>query len=397
MFRFDDNALAFGAVLQSSTIADANKHSESNAPGAAASDGSFILEANEVRQAFGAVVALDAISLAARAGEFVTLLGPSGSGKTTLLQIIAGLQEPTSVSDLHIAGKDVRGVPAHRRNVSTVFQHYALFPHMSVGENVEYGLRVRGAPRAQRREKALKLLELVRLSHTYDRRIHQLSGGERQRLALARALAPEPAILLLDEPLGALDEKLRLDMQVELKDLQRRLSMTFIYVTHSQEEALTMSDRIVLMARGRIVQEGSAPELFERPNSRFAAIFMGVENVVDGVVERAAGDAAWIRVKDLLFEGRWTGAGAPQVGYAACMAVRAEKIRVALADRTDTTAVNSVPCTGGRTVYKGKYFDRILDSPIGPIVCRVWDTGPDGDWPAYLEWRVDDCLIAPNG
>src|SRR5262249_25473032 len=146
-------------------------------PGVAARDGGFILEANEVRQVFGAVVALDAVSLAARAGEFVTLLGPSGSGKTTLLQIIAGLQEPSSVRGLHIAGEDVRGVPAYRRNVSTVFQHYALFPHMSVGENVEYGLRVRGTPVAQRRDKALRLLELVRLPHIYERRIHQLSGG----------------------------------------------------------------------------------------------------------------------------------------------------------------------------------------------------------------------------
>jgi spermidine/putrescine transport system ATP-binding protein len=396
MMRFDQGDLARATSFQSSMIGDENKHFTPSAPETAVADGGFILEANEVRQEFGGVVALDGVSLAARGGEFVTLLGPSGSGKTTLLQIIAGLQEPSSVRDLHIAGQDVRGVPAHRRNVTTVFQHYALFPHMSVGENVEYGPRVRGAPPAQRRDKALKLLELVRLSHTYDRRIHQLSGGERQRVALARALAPEPSILLLDEPLGALDEKLRLDMQVELKDLQRRLGMTFIYVTHSQEEALTMSDRVVLMARGRIVQEGSPRELFERPKSRFAAIFMGVENVADAVVERAAGGATWIRVNDHLFEGRWTGPDIPQVGRAACMVVRAEKIR-ALARRTGTTGVNSVACQGGRTVYKGKYFDQIHDSPIGPVVCRVWDTGRESGWATCVEWRAEDCLVAPNG
>src|SRR5262249_50211003 len=254
----------------------------------------IILELVGVRHRFDEVIALEDISLSVRAGEFVTLLGPSGSGKTTLLNIIAGLQTPTSIDALRIGGEDVRDLPAHRRNVTTVFQHYALFPHMSVGENIEYGLRVRGVPAGEKRTRAKKLLELVRLSSMYERRVHQLSGGERQRVALARALAPQPAILLLDEPMGALDEKLRLDMQVQLRDLQRRLGTTFVYVTHSQEAALTMSDRIVLMAHGRIVQEGSAHDLFNLPNSRFAAVFMGVENIIEGIIEKAGDGSAML-------------------------------------------------------------------------------------------------------
>ena len=208
----------------------------------------YILEVIGACHGYGRTIAVDDVSICVRPGQFLTLLGPSGSGKTTLLHIIAGLESPNSINALRIAGRDVRDLPAWRRNVTTVFQHYALFPHLSVGENIEYGLRVRGTDVEARRREALRLLELVRLPHMYDRRVHQLSGGERQRVSLARALAPQPAILLLDEPLGALDESLRLHMQLELHELHRRLGITFVYVTHSQEEALTMSDRIVLMA-----------------------------------------------------------------------------------------------------------------------------------------------------
>jgi len=266
---------------------------------------------------------------------------------------------------------------------------------MSVGENIEYGLRVRGVQPAQRRSKAIELLELVRLPHTYERRIHQLSGGERQRIALARALAPRPAILLLDEPMGALDEKLRLEMQVELKELQRRLGMTFIYVTHSQEEALTMSDRVVLMAQGRIVQEGSPYELFQRPNSRFAATFMGVENIRDGIIERAVGDVVWLRIMNNLFQGHWSGRDAPVIGQTASVAVRAEKVRIDSEGTPERTSGSSLSCTASQTVYKGKYVDQLVDSPIGPIVARIWNAEKVTSPPARVWWRDDDCLVVP--
>ena len=252
------------------------------APRAAAADGDHILQVEHATHRFGEVVALDDVSITARRGEFLTLLGESGSGKTTLLRIVAGLERPTRIARIAIDGEDVSAIPASRRNCTTVFQHYALFPHMSVGQNVEYGLRVRGIDKDDRRKRAEDALALVRLLDKYGRRVHQLSGGERQRVALARALVTEPAILLLDEPLGALDEKLRVDMQVELLDLHEKLGLTFIYVTHSQEEALTMSDRIILMRRGRIVQEGPPTDLFDRPATRFVADFMGVENLLEG-------------------------------------------------------------------------------------------------------------------
>ena len=356
----------------------------------------IILELVGVRHRFDEVIALEDISLSVRAGEFVTLLGPSGSGKTTLLNIIAGLQTPTSIDALRIGGEDVRDLPAHRRNVTTVFQHYALFPHMSVGENIEYGLRVRGVPAGEKRTRAKKLLELVRLSNMYERRVHQLSGGERQRVALARALAPQPAILLLDEPMGALDEKLRLDMQVELRDLQRRLGTTFVYVTHSQEEALTMSDRIVLMAHGRIVQEGSAHDLFNLPNSRFAAVFMGVENIIEGIIEKAGDGSVMLRTADQRFAGRWGGRQAPTIGQPASAAVRAEKVRIVAQDQSTADGPNRVACKPLRVVYKGKYLDRVMDSPIGPIVARVWNSEGEGLPSTMVCWREDDCVIVPH-
>ena len=262
--------------------------SEAAAPPIAEAGGDQILQVEHATHRFGDVVALNDVSITARRGEFLTLLGESGSGKTTLLRIVAGLERPTRIARIAIDGEDVSAIPASRRNCTTVFQHYALFPHMSVGQNVEYGLRVRGIDKDQRRKRAEDALALVRLLDKYGRRVHQLSGGERQRVALARALVTEPAILLLDEPLGALDEKLRVDMQVELLDLHEKLGLTFIYVTHSQEEALTMSDRIILMRRGRIVQEGPPTDLFDRPATRFVADFMGVENLLEGTIEERA-------------------------------------------------------------------------------------------------------------
>jgi ABC-type Fe3+/spermidine/putrescine transport system ATPase subunit len=354
-----------------------------------------ILEAVSVTQTFGKVVALDGVSLEVGAGEFLTLLGPSGSGKTTLLQVIAGLHTPTSMKALRIAGEDVSNLPPHGRNVTTVFQHYALFPHISVGENVEYGLRVRHIPRAERTKVAREFLALVRLPHVYDRRIDQLSGGERQRVALARALAPRPAILLLDEPLGALDERLRLDMQVELHELQRTLGMTFVYVTHSQEEALTMSDRIVLMSHGQIVQEGDPRDLFERPVNRFAADFMGVENIFDGVVEEASNGVVALRVGSTVLRGRWRGRREVSRGIAASIAVRADKMRFGAPGLQHTDGANILPCQWLTTVYKGECTDHIAKSPFGVIKARHRDGATHDIQSNHVWWHAEDCYIVP--
>jgi putative spermidine/putrescine transport system ATP-binding protein len=233
-----------------------------------------------IRRTYGDVVAIDELDLEIADGEFFTLLGPSGSGKTTTLRVIAGFEQPDrGLVELH--GADVTRVPPSERDVNTVFQDYALFPHMTVQQNVEYGLRVKGIGRKQRRIKAEDVLERVRLPHVGGRRPVQLSGGQRQRVALARAIVNSPSVLLLDEPLGALDLKLRQEMQVFLKALQRDLGITFIYVTHDQEEALTMSDRMAVFNDGRIEQIGSPADVYEHPQTEFVAGFVGVSNVLE--------------------------------------------------------------------------------------------------------------------
>jgi putative spermidine/putrescine transport system ATP-binding protein len=237
-----------------------------------------------VRKSYGSVLAVAGVDLVVDEGEFFTLLGPSGSGKTTLLRLIAGFERPDG-GRIQLAGRDVTNVPPHLRDTNTVFQDYALFPHMSVADNIGYGLRVKGVSRqarAKRVERALAMVRLVGLGH---RRPNQLSGGQRQRVALARAVINEPEVLLLDEPLGALDLKLRQEMQIELKQIQKEVGITFVYVTHDQEEALTMSDRLAVMANGEIEQIGSPVEVYERPATEFVAGFIGISNVLvrDGV------------------------------------------------------------------------------------------------------------------
>jgi spermidine/putrescine ABC transporter ATP-binding subunit len=237
------------------------------------------VEIRGITKRFGDVLAVDDVTLDIRPGEFLTLLGPSGCGKTTLLRILAGF-ERVDGGAVSISGADVTLVPAHRRPVSTVFQHYALFPHRSVEANVAFGLEMDGVPRAQVADRVAKALALVRLEGYGARRIHELSGGQKQRVALARALVLEPDVLLLDEPMAALDPKLRKEMQVELKNLQERLRTTFVFVTHDQDEALVMADRIAVMNHGRIEQVDGGEDLYERPRTRFVADFMGVANIV---------------------------------------------------------------------------------------------------------------------
>jgi spermidine/putrescine ABC transporter ATP-binding subunit len=306
------------------------------------------------------------------AGEFVTLLGASGSGKTTTLRMIAGFDHPDA-GEILMDGETITGLPPYRRSLNTVFQQYALFPHMSVRNNVAYGLRMRATPRAEIATRVREALEMVRLGDLGGRMPRQLSGGQQQRVALARALVNRPRVLLLDEPLGALDLKLRKEMQLELKHLNRQLGITFIYVTHDQEEALTMSDRIALMRQGRIAQLGPARELYERPASRYVAEFIGETNLLGA--SAPTGDSAIRRLADSRV--RLTVGGmevtAPvaagwQAGTPAWLAIRPEHLHVAAPDQP------ALQVTVREAVFSGQ-------------VTRLYTTVADGatlvmHWPA---------------
>lgn len=241
---------------------------------------------SQVSKHFGDVRAVDDVSIDIMDGEFFSMLGPSGSGKTTCLRLIAGFELPTSGS-IQLHGVEVGDLPPYERDVNTVFQDYALFPHMTVGDNIAYGLMIRKVPKAERDQRVQEMLDLVRLPGIARRRPNQLSGGQRQRVALARALINKPRVLLLDEPLGALDLKLRQQMQIELKTIQQQVGITFIFVTHDQEEALTMSDRIAVFSQGKIEQVGSPAEIYEHPKTAFVAGFVGVSNLVVGEAAKA--------------------------------------------------------------------------------------------------------------
>jgi ABC-type Fe3+/spermidine/putrescine transport system ATPase subunit len=297
------------------------------------------LELRELTKNFGAFTALDGISLTVERGEFLTLLGASGSGKTTTLRLIAGFEAPTTGAIL-IDGVDAAHLPPYQRPVNTVFQQYALFPHMSVWDNVGYGLRMKRVAPAAIKERVGRALAMVRLHDLGTRAPRQLSGGQQQRVALARALVNEPQVLLLDEPLGALDLKLRRQMQGELTALNRQLGITFIYVTHDQEEALTMSDRIALMRGGRIEQIGPPRELYDRPRSRYVADFIGETNLIP------AGDAAWLSVRPEAV--RFGADGRDGVVTAVIYAGAVVKTHVRLADGTDI--VSNTPAAVGDRV-----------------------------------------------
>jgi putative spermidine/putrescine transport system ATP-binding protein len=260
------------------------------------------IELQEASRAFGPVVALDRVSLTIAPGEFFALLGPSGSGKPTCLRLIAGFDRPDSGRIL-LDGEDVTEVPPYDRDLNTVFQDYALFPHMTVAENVAYGLRVRGVGNSDRCKRAAEMLDLVRLGDFGGRKPAQLSGGQRQRVALARALINRPKVLLLDEPLGALDLKLREEMQAELKGLQQRLGITFVFVTHDQGEALSMADRVAVFSHGRIVQLDTPRGLYTRPRTAFVASFVGGANVIEGATaERLTGRRAPFAIRPELID-----------------------------------------------------------------------------------------------
>jgi putative spermidine/putrescine transport system ATP-binding protein len=297
-----------------------------------------------VRKVFGEVIAVDGVDIDVREGEFFTMLGPSGSGKTTCLRMIAGFERPDA-GRIELGGADVTGLPPNERDVNTVFQDYALFPHMTVGQNIEYGLKVKKVSPGERRARVTDVLQLVRLAGFEARRPAQLSGGQRQRVALARALVNRPRVLLLDEPLGALDLKLRQQLQVELKRIQEEVGITFIYVTHDQDEALTMSDRIAVMDHGRVLQVGAPNEIYDEPRSQFVAGFVGVSNLLELEIEAVEDGIAKLRLgpeDDVRAE---VDAGA-RVGQIATVTVRPERIAIADghadAGRTDCRASGTV-------------------------------------------------------
>jgi spermidine/putrescine ABC transporter ATP-binding subunit len=351
------------------------------------------VEFRGVTKRFGDVVAVDDLDLEIRQGEFLSLLGSSGCGKTTSLRMIAGFEQPTSGAIL-IGGEDAVGTPPYRRDVNTVFQHYALFPHMSVLDNVAYGLKQRGLDKPERQAKAAAALELVDLDGRAQRKPRELSGGQQQRVALARALVMEPRVLLLDEPLGALDLKLRKHMQVELKRIQRDVGITFVYVTHDQGEAMSMSDRIAVMSEGRIEQLDAPEAIYDRPASAFVAGFIGEMNVLDGAVRATAGGVATIELAGGTVAARLNGSGPAPTGDVR-VGIRPEKVRItagaegtnalqatvitrlqlgssiqlvaSLADGTEVTAV--VPRTGADAEVDGL--------GAGDRVCLCWsDTAP---------------------
>ncbi|HEX4752975.1 MAG TPA: ABC transporter ATP-binding protein [Solirubrobacterales bacterium] len=321
--------------------------------------GEVRLESLEKR--FEDVIAVDSIDLEIGAGEFFSLLGPSGCGKTTTLRLIAGFERPTS-GDVRLDGESLAAVPPDRRNVNTVFQSYALFPHLDVLANVAFGMRYQKVARKERERRAKEALELVELGDYAKRRPHQLSGGQQQRVALARALVLRPAVLLLDEPLGALDAKIRRQLRIELKALQEEVGTTFIFVTHDQEEALSMSDRIAVMHEGRVDQVGTPREIYEGPATLFVADFLGVANVMDVEVVTSDGRGCRLRVgtREL-----WAECGDLGATGAASAVVRPERLRVM---PHGETGENCIPGMIDRTIYVGSNLQVMIRLANGGLL-----------------------------
>jgi len=328
------------------------------------------IELRGVRKVFGVgrnqTVAVQDASLTVGEGELFAILGPSGSGKTTVLRMIAGFEQP-SAGTIHLGGQDITALPPAQRDTNTVFQDYALFPHMTVVQNVEYGLRVTGVAKSERRDRAAQALEMVQLSAQADRKPAQLSGGQQQRVALARALVGRPRVLLLDEPLGALDLKLREQMQVELKAIQREVGITFVIVTHDQDEALTLCDRLAVFNNGRIEQIGGAREVYENPANRFVADFVGTSNVFDGA------------------------AAATLLGRSGSFAIRPERIVLVPAGEAVPVGMRSVDADVAEVVYAGPITRIAADAAAGvrlttAVLSADTDTDISHGAPVVLAW-----------
>jgi putative spermidine/putrescine transport system ATP-binding protein len=352
-----------------------------------------------VRKRFGEFTAVDGVDLEVRRGEFITLLGPSGSGKTTTLRMIAGFLTQDEGS-IRIAGEEMTRVPPYRRDVGMVFQNYALFPHMTAAQNIAFPLQMRKIGRDEQRQRIAEVLELVKLASFGDRYPRQLSGGQQQRIALARAIVFRPRLLLMDEPLGALDKKLREALQLEIMRISRQLEATVVYVTHDQEEALVMSDRIAIFDKGRIQQLGTGEDLYERPTSVFVADFVGESNMLRGRLERD-GDGTW------LHRGSWrwrvdpSVADAPGLGHGepAALVVRPEHLRVVAKDAPRDGA-NGVEAAVTEVLYLGPTRKIELALPDGVAAVVRQPAGTEGDWRpgdrVRLEWSVDRAVVVPD-
>jgi spermidine/putrescine transport system ATP-binding protein len=355
----------------------------------------------DVVKQFGDAVAVDHISLEVEDGEFFSLLGPSGCGKTTTLRMIGGFEAPTS-GLIELQGQDVTWLPPYKRNVNTVFQNYALFPHLTIYENVAFGLRRKGIKDAEVKSRVTDMLRLVELSGFEARRPTQISGGQAQRVALARALVNKPGVLLLDEPLGALDLKLRKQMQVELKRIQQEVGITFIYVTHDQEEAMTMSDRIAVMNKGRYEQLGEPEALYERPTTRFVAGFLGVSNLLPGAVEGNDGKYSAIRLADDTLVRCPTAL----VGGAATVSVgvRPEKIRLHEETAEAPTGHNHMSGVVSDASYLGVSTQYLVEARGGARImvyeqnveratkAELWAAGEA----VQLTWSPDHTFVVPD-
>ncbi len=346
-----------------------------------------LLELRDLTKRFGDFAAVDRLTLDVASGEFLTLLGASGSGKTTTLRMIAGFEIPTA-GEILMDGAPITGLPPYKRDINTVFQHYALFPHMSVRQNVEYGLRMRGVPDGERASRVDDALAMVQLTHLGARSPRQLSGGQQQRVALARALVNRPRVLLLDEPLGALDLKLRKEMQLELKHLQTGLGITFVYVTHDQEEALTMSDRIVLMRQGGVAQIGSPRDLYDRPASRYVADFIGETNLLPGTVAESRDGVVTLKVGNTTVRGLSETALAP--GSEAWLTVRPEVIDL-LDGSMPAAGWNAISGTVVDTVYAGSTVRAHVEITGGQRLVANLQPGsaPPTGAPATLSWAME--------
>jgi putative spermidine/putrescine transport system ATP-binding protein len=316
------------------------------------------IELRDVSKTFGQVTVVEGLNLEVRKGEFLSLLGPSGSGKTTILMMLAGFEGATS-GDILLDGEKIDHLPPYRRGMGVVFQNYALFPHMSVAENVAFPLEMRGAPKSEVRPRVKAALDRVQLGHLADRRPDQLSGGQQQRVALTRALVYEPKVILMDEPLGALDKKLREEMQLEIRELHRRLGLTIIFVTHDQFEALTMSDRIAIFDAGKIAQIGTAGEVYDHPHNRFVAEFIGETNLLDGVVKGpTAVELANGATVAVPHHGH-------AVGNRVSVSIRPERLRL------DGNGENRLEATISDVVYQGDHLRLHLDAGALSLVARL--------------------------
>jgi spermidine/putrescine transport system ATP-binding protein len=344
-------------------------------------------------------VAVERLSLTIRKGEFFAILGPSGSGKTTTLRQLAGFEQPDA-GEIIIEGRSMQGVPPNRRPVNLVFQNYALFPHMTVADNVAFGLEMKGLPGVEIGPRVAEALEMVRLSGKQDRLPSQLSGGEQQRVALARALVNRPAVLLLDEPLGALDKQLRQEMEVELKALQERVGITFVCVTHDQEEALTMSDRLAVLHHGRLLQVGTPEEVYTAPASAFVANFIGVSNGLSGRVERIDGQHAAVTVEGIGVIHCPAVAGL-RAGAPVLVTIRPERLHLSREQGMDGFQ-NQVSVRVAKAIYAGNETQYRVTLPNN-LTWKARIPNADGaaqrfqvGEPAYLKWRTAEAVLLPE-